>query len=329
MNNKSSNGRFINSPQWQLNGSCRVAFIGECMVELTEPEPENLQLNFAGDSLNTAVYFARELKAFAANIDYVTAVGTDPLSDQMLNQWRQEGLGVKNVARIADKLPGLYWVRANSTGERSFYYWRDVSAARELMRDNAELILYESLKQHDVIYLTGISIAILDIESRTALLNLLGKLKKRGALVMFDSNYRPLLWDSKNIARRWIERVLALVDVAMVSFDDERDLYKDSDPHASVERIHSLGVAEVVVKNGAEPCVVSRAKDRHEVAAMQLSKQLDTTAAGDSFNAAYMAARIQGRPIEQAALQGHALAGRVVQLSGAIIPAADYADEKA
>ena len=106
----------------------RVACIGECMIELSELGDGRLSRTHGGDTLNTAVYLAR----LGVEVDYVTALGDDHFSDEMLAGWRREGVGTALVPRLPGRLPGLYLIRRDASGERSFFYWRDRAPAREL-----------------------------------------------------------------------------------------------------------------------------------------------------------------------------------------------------
>ncbi len=84
---------------------------------------------YGGDTLNTAVYLAR----LGVGVDYITALGDDSLSDEMIAGWAAEGVGTRRVARLPGKLPGLYMIQTDDKGERRFFHWRDSAAARSLM----------------------------------------------------------------------------------------------------------------------------------------------------------------------------------------------------
>ncbi|MGL1381436.1 PfkB family carbohydrate kinase, partial [Vibrio parahaemolyticus] len=60
-----------------------VACIGECMIELSQGAGHQLTRGYGGDTLNTAVYLAR----LGVGVDYITALGTDPFSDEMVEAW--------------------------------------------------------------------------------------------------------------------------------------------------------------------------------------------------------------------------------------------------
>jgi len=305
----------------------RIASIGECMIELSETAGEaarsgGMTRTFGGDTLNTAVYLARSLGKAKAEVHYVTALGDDPFSAEMLAAWKSEGLETGQVLRLPGKLPGLYVIRTDAAGERTFHYWRSAAAARELLRDGQPEALAAGLKGFDLVYLSGITLGILDAESRRRLLALLAALKRGGSRIAFDTNYRPRLWQDRAEAQDAVTRALQLADLALPTFDDEAALFGDAAPEATAARLHDLGVEEVVVKCGAEPCLTSRkAGPQTRVAGETVARPVDTTAAGDSFNGAYLAARLTGAEAAAAAQAGHRLAARVIATKGAIIPA--------
>lgn len=296
----------------------RVAVVGECMIELRGRSP-NLCQGFAGDTLNTAVYLSRLTKALNAQISYMTAVGEDPFSQSMLALWQEEGIDCQYVARIAGRNPGLYIISVDDRGERSFHYWRGESAAKHMFDGEIGAVHLHALTDFDWIYLSGISIAILPEDSRAKLLVALKAARADGAKFAFDNNYRPRLWPNATVACQVYDDFLSLCDLAFITLDDELAMRPAEDLTAVIARCRGYGIAEVVIKRGAEECLLVRDQLRISVPANKVSSVVDTTAAGDSFSAAYLAARIHGLTPAQAARWGHELAAEVIQHSGAII----------
>lgn len=298
----------------------RIAVIGEAMLELSHQTPTFLSLAFAGDTLNFAIYLRRLLQNQAMDIHYVTALGQDAYSDQMLLDWQNEGLKIDLIQRIENKLPGLYLIRTDSKGERTFYFYRSESAARELFKGDNRIALSQQLIGMDYLYFSGISLAILDAASREYFSDILQKAKQAGAQIILDTNYRPSLWTNADSARKSIQTFLKYVDIALPTFIDDQLVFGDTTPEATVQRLFENGVTEIVVKCGDQPALVATKDHQQRVPSCLVDKVIDTTAAGDSFNSAYLAARLLNFDPIKATLFGHKLAAKVITQPGAIIP---------
>ncbi|VTN12460.1 Uncharacterized sugar kinase ydjH [Raoultella terrigena] len=276
--------------------SKKIAVIGECMIELSE---KNAAVNrgFGGDTLNTSVYIARQTDASALAVHYVTALGTDAFSQQMLESWQAEEVKTDLIQRMADRLPGLYYIETDDTGERTFYYWRNEAAAKFWLESEQSAAICEELATFDYLYLSGISLAILSPQSREKLLTLLCECRANGGQVIFDNNYRPRLWASKEETQQVYQQMLTCTDIAFLTLDDEDALWGEKPVEEVIARTHAAGVKEVVVKRGADSCLVSIVGEpQQEIPAVKLPKEkvVDTTAAGDSFSAGYLAVRLTG-----------------------------------
>jgi 2-dehydro-3-deoxygluconokinase len=297
----------------------RFACFGECMVELRSAGPHMFHQSFAGDSCNTAIYLSR-LQPPGWRVEYVSAVGGDPFAAAMRQAWRDEGLGEGLVREVPERSTGLYAIHVDERGERRFSYWRDTSAARAYF-DVPTTPLEEALEHIDALYLSGISIAILDPAAQDRLLGVVQRLKRRGALIAWDNNYRARLWAGPDVARATMARFCALADVALLSMEDALSMQGSDDTTRLLESLHGLPCAEVVVKRGAQPTLVRTLGDSFiEMPVRAVARPVDTTAAGDAFNAAYLAARLGGHSAFEAAAAGNRLAATVVMHPGAIIP---------
>ena len=296
----------------------RVALIGECMIELQQHADGSLRQSFGGDTLNTAVYLARLLGS--GQVDYVTALGDDSFSDAMCKVWSEEGIGLGKVQRLPGRLPGLYCIQTDANGERRFLYWRNEAAVRDCFMTPAAEPILAALTSYDVLYFSGITLAVLRAEGRSRLLMMLAKARSRGAKVAFDNNYRPRLWASVEQAREAYLACLPYVDLALLTEDDEQALYGYTDTDQLLTAYRQRGIDEIVIKRGAQSCIVETDGKRFEIPTQKVERVVDTTAAGDSFSAAYLAARLKGEHPQQAAEAGHRLAGIVIQHPGALVP---------
>ncbi len=305
----------------------RVALFGECMLELQGQAFGALHQGYGGDTFNTAVYLARCGAAAGLQVRYATALGDDPLSSGLLERWAAEGLDLGLVRRLPGRMPGLYMIDTDAQGERHFSYWRDSAAARsyfdagcETGADATPTPLEAQSATLDLLYCSGISLAILPPAGRERLFALMQGLRARGAQVVFDNNYRPRLWPDVAVARAAYARAYGLASTALVTLDDEQALWGEPDAARQLQLCLDLPPAEVVVKRGAAPTWVRASEPAFEVPTEFVPRVVDTTAAGDSFAGAYLAARLGGAAPLAAARAGNRLAARVVQHRGAIVP---------
>lgn len=303
-----------------MNKIKQIGVIGEAMLELSHRTPTTLSLAFAGDTLNFAIYLRRLLQKQAIDIHYVTALGEDAYSDQMLLNWQQEGLKTDLIQRLKNKLPGLYLIRTDNKGERTFYFYRSDSAARELFEGDNRIDLSQQLIGMDYLYFSGISLAILDAASREYFADILRKAQQAGSKIIFDTNYRPSLWDNSESAKTIVQPFLKYVDIALPTFIDDQLVFGDATPEACVQRLLESGIAEIVIKCGADPALVATLNYQQRVPSCLVDKVVDTTGAGDSFNSAYLAARLLNFDPIKATLYAHELAAKVITQPGAIIP---------
>jgi 2-dehydro-3-deoxygluconokinase len=292
----------------------KVACIGECMIELKQAEGGLFSRGYGGDTLNTSVYLAR----LGVEVDYITALGDDPMSDEMVVGWATEGIGTRRVARLKGKLPGIYMIQTDAVGDRRFFHWRENAAARSLMDLPETDAVLDSLATYDVVYLSAITLSIYSPQGRTKLIGALGSARKHGARIVFDTNFRARGWPDPAVARAVFDEAFAVSDIVLASPEDLLPLYPDESDAQLMTRIPCN---EAVLKLLSPGSIVRFEGALQEVRPQAITQPVvDTTAAGDSFSAAYIAARLAGAEPVEAAGAGHRLGGVVVCYPGAIIP---------
>ncbi|WP_232823106.1 sugar kinase [Oceanibium sediminis] len=306
------------TPASARDGYAHIACLGEVMIELSPLTQDTVRVGVAGDTFNTAVYLRRALDSAGAKVSYVTALGDEAMSERILESLAEEGLSTGLIERRAGMSPGLYMITLDSQGERSFSYWRSAAAARTVFQRPAQVPM-EAMGDVDLLYLSGISIAILPQDTRDALCDWIDGFRANGGKLAFDSNYRPRLWPDAETARRDTMKMWSRCDIALPSLDDEMDLFGDVDETAVMDRLARAGVHYGALKRGPSG---PRALDGSGAAlsVAPVTGVVDTTAAGDSFNAGFLAAHAAGGTIAECMEAGHALSARVICHRGAIIP---------
>lgn len=304
----------------------QILAIGEVMLELAPAGEFNgkklMALGYAGDTYNTSIYLAR----LGVRTAYFTRLGDDPYSRELLQIMVQEGLDTASIEAVPGRTPGLYLIANQPNGERNFSFWRGQSPAREMFSTKeSSSALEKRLQEVNTAYFSGVTIGILSDEARATLLCALAEFRARGGKVIFDNNYRPQLWRDRAHAQLAMDQSLAVADIALLTDDDAERLWGSGKPEDILDRCITAGVSEVVLKRGPNPVVVAieprdgQYQQRIQVEVPPVAKVVDTTAAGDSFNAGYLAARFAGENIGRAAARGSRCAGVVIQHRGAIV----------
>ena len=293
----------------------RLIAIGECMVELAHLDGKTLTIGFAGDSSNVMVYLRRW--APQLEVSFLSALGDDPYSRQILAFWKESGIRTNHVEILPGELPGLSIIQNETNGERNFYYWRAQSAYRKLVPTVGDEL---NVRAFDFLYLSGITVAATPKEHRTTLLHWIENAKRMGIKIVFDPNYRDRLWKDSDEARVVLGPFIDLTDLFLASDDDLKSLLPDQADTSFVLELMARGCSEAVIRRGSKPCDIFYNGKHLQVDAMN-AIPIDTTGAGDSFNGTYLACRIQGVTPENAAGHAHTIAAQVVAHKGAVIPA--------
>lgn len=292
----------------------KVIAIGEAMVEMAPVGPGLYHRAFAGDSFNTIWHMAQLLRHKSVMAGLVTRLGQDRLSRDFLDEMQADGLDISGISIDPVRNIGLYLIELQGV-ERHFHYWRSASAARALADDPA--ILAKAVSGAALIHLSGITLAILTPTARQTLLRVLQVARTQGARIAFDPNIRPALWPSPDETRAAMQEMMAITDIALPSFDDESRLWGDTTPGTTIDRFQANGVREVVVKDGPHPVHAMADSAMLVQQTPKVENLLDTSGAGDAFNAGYLSARLMRYDAASAISVGQTLAAEVIKIMGA------------
>jgi len=305
-----------------------IFLFGECMVELmaasqekssscsSNATPKILKQSFAGDVFNTAVYLKRTFSE--VNVQLVTAVGKDNFSLEMIQAFESEKVGTVHVYQSDNKIPGLYAIQLDDSGERSFTYWREDSAARQVMQHIDEAAI-KLLAQGDVFFFSGISLAVIEPCDRESFWAMIEKIKAAGVIIVFDPNYRSRMWDSQAQAKVQFEQAFSYADTLLPGVDDFQQLYSMTTSEDVYHFCKQYQFDELVIKNGEAGIFCYTNEQVYHFEITPIESVVDTTSAGDSFNGVYLGARIEGHDISSAITLASKAAGFVIQHYGAIV----------
>ncbi|MCJ8319962.1 MAG: sugar kinase [Colwellia sp.] len=297
----------------------KVVVMGECMVEFSpNTENSNYKQSFAGDVYNTAVYLKR-LQKNNTDVAILTAVGDDIMSDAMVDCFLNNGINTHLVKRVCNKQPGAYLIKTSDEGERSFVYWRDTSAAKVTISQLSDNDKDSLISQCDLFYFSGISIAIIDEKERNSFWQLIADLRNAGTQIIFDSNFRSRLWQSHDEAKRQFDKAFRQSDIVFAGVEDFFLLYQSRSFSELDTFFNDYSIDELIIKNGANGVFYRSTTEQFIVDIDPIENVIDTTSAGDSFNSAFISAKINQFSAVDAIKQACRLSACVIQHDGAII----------
>ncbi len=296
-----------------------IFIFGEAMLEY-HSGGTGAGLRYGGDTLNTAIHLAR----LGHDVAYVTAVGGDPISDALVSSWADEGIDTRYILRHPTRSPGIYAIHVDAAGERSFLYWRERSAARDMFSLPGMTDVVMAAQSADLVYFSLISLAILPPDGRDQLLALAATVKKAGGRVAYDSNFRMSLFENLAEAQTLSDRAMACATIGMPTNVDEEQLFDQAmiEPDIAARWLES-GCAEVCVKAGERGCFFAATDQTSFHAKADQVTPVDTSGAGDAFNAGYLSKRLTGESAQAASQAGQDLARWVIGHTGAIPPRAE------
>jgi 2-dehydro-3-deoxygluconokinase len=297
----------------------RVVVVGEAIIELVRGGDGRFALGCGGDTFNVAIYLARSGMQAA----FATALGEDPYSKAILALAAAEGVASDLVLQVRGRLPGLVVDDGNSSGAHHAQEWRGEAPARELFELPEWARLADGLSKAKLVYFSGITLSLYSNVGLGRFLAIIETIRQQGVKIAFDGNFRPRGWRGDLPRTRTVfMEALKRVDIALPTYDDEAVLWGDPSPEATVERLQAFGIAEIVVKNGPNSALVAAGGQSDFIPVPEVVTPVDATAAGDGFNAAYIAARLSGSAPREAAAAAHRLAGQVIRHRGALMPRA-------
>lgn len=297
----------------------KLVAIGETIIDLiaTEPvsyeEAEAFQKCFGGAPMNTAVGAAK----LGVETGVVTAVGGDPLGRFAIETLRRNGVDVTHV-KVKGGLRTTISFVANEpgTGERTFFFYRKPwceTADSALLPGDVPKAYLASAK---VLHVSGFALS--QEPSRSTILQAIKEAKRAGVKISFDPTLRLDVWGSRGEMRQVYREALGLADVASFSIEEAEEILGSSEPREAASRAFEMGVGLVGLKRGAEGSILaSKGGEYHEAPAFKV-KPVDTTGAGDAWNAGLLAGLIEGRDLKTCALLANAAGAIVVTARGAI-----------
>lgn len=295
-----------------------IVAIGEPLVEFNQAraaDPSTYLQGYGGDTSNMAIAAAR----LGARVGYVTRLGNDRFGRMFLDLWHEEGVDTTGVATDAEAPTGIYFVSHGPQGHE-FSYLRAGSAASRMRPDTLPQDVVRSAR---LVHASGISQAI-SATACDAVMAAFALAREAGALVTYDPNLRLKLWPLAR-ARAVIVATVSLCTWCLPSLEDAQVLFGGVTPDDMIDALHAAGAQGVVLKRGAEGCIVSH-RGRREALRADRVTSVDATGAGDCFDGAFATRLLAGDDAFAAARYANAAAALATTGYGAVAPLPRPAD---
>jgi len=295
-----------------------IVALGEPLVEFNQArstDPTAYVQGFGGDTSNMAIAAAR----LGASVGYVTRLGADRFGRMFLDLWMREGVDAAGVALEAEASTGVYFV-THSTQGHEFSYLRAGSAASRMRPDTLPLAVLRTAR---LVHASGISQAI-SATACDAVFAAFDIARAQGSLVTYDPNVRLKLWPLTR-ARACVLAAAAQCTWCLPSREDAALLFEGLAPDAVVDALHRAGARGVVLKQGADGCLVSDGARREHLRAHRV-QSVDATGAGDCFDGAFAARLLAGDDPFAAARYANVAAALATTGFGAVAPLPRSAD---
>lgn len=273
-------------PAWPQPG-------GECLSS-------QLGLHCGGVAANTAL----ALNPWRITTHLIGCVGQDQFGDLLLRTLKKNGVDVRHVQRTPRALTGLLYINVTPDGQRTFFGSR---GANRLTRSS--LIFPSLVRQSAAAHLVGYS--LLDPGPEKTARQILRTFQGRGKWVSFDVGMEP----SQKIPER-ILRLLPQIDLLFLSNHEAAAITDHRDPRKSFLQLQRVGAREIVMKLGKRGCLISDGGVLRQVPSFTV-RAVDSTGAGDAFNAAFLQARLRGWSAREAALAANAAGASAASRVGA------------
>jgi 2-dehydro-3-deoxygluconokinase len=290
-----------------------ICSIGECMIEITNVEKELYNYSVAGDTLNFTSYLDQSI----FNKFYLTAIGTSDINKGVINFLKKKKINTDLVKKISSKEIGLYLIKNTKRGEKKFYYWRDDSAANFFF-NNINKSLFKKKYNFDYIYLTGITLSLLDFKNIDKFIMHLANLRKKNSKIIFDFNIRIKRWSKKNL-NLYLNKILSNIDILFCSGED-LVCWKNNDHIKTLENIlKKFNIYHAIYRKNEEYNYSFFKNKKFMIKNKPIKKVVDTSGAGDGYNAAYLSNFIISNNPQLALNEASKIGAKIVMKKGAIV----------
>lgn len=290
---------------------------GEILVDMIAEESDQSDQSDQSDPMAYQAYFggspsnlSMNCSRFGLSVSLVSALGNDRLGHFLLEQIKLRGLDNAGIQRLERPTSMVLLNRSSGTPIPAFY--RNADYHLEYTP-----YLAEQVKQAKLIHFSCWPVS--RRPARDTLLTALDEAKRQNALICFDPNHHPGLWEDGEEAIPYLQDILSRVDIVKPSQDDAERIFGSGSPHAQMQRFHDAGANLVILTLGKDGLMASNGTEILELPSVA-RRVVDTTGAGDAFWSGLYAALLKGYSLRRALEVGSAVSAFKLEYCGAVTP---------
>jgi 5-dehydro-2-deoxygluconokinase len=287
--------RFVTLPEGTRMLADEVLTMGRIGVDLY---PQQI-----GVSLREVQTFAKFLGGSPANVAVAAArygrrsaiisrTGDDPFGAFIHDALRGFGVDERFVTPVPKLPTPVTFCEIFPPDDFPLYFYR-FPKAPDLEIYESELDL-AAIAAADIFWVTGTGLS--EEPSRSATLAAL-RARNRSGITVFDLDYRPMFWSSRDEARRWYQQVLPYVTVAVGNLDEAETAVGVREPGKAAAALHEAGVELAVIKQGPKGVLASRGGVEVQVPPVPI-EVVNGLGAGDAFGGALCHSLLSGWDLE-------------------------------
>jgi 5-dehydro-2-deoxygluconokinase len=258
-----------------------------------------------GRSLRHVESFAKFLGGSAANVAVASArhgrrtalisrTGQDPFGEYLHDALQGFGVDDRFVTPVPEYPTPVTFCEIFPPDDFPLYFYRKPKAPDLVIR--SEELDLDAIRSAEIFWVTVTGLS--ESPSREATLAAL-EARGRSGITVLDLDYRPMFWSSREEARRWVQKALPHVTVAVGNLDECDTAVGVREPQAAADALHAAGVELAIVKQGPEGVLASDGKERVSVPPTPVDV-VNGLGAGDAFGGALCHSLLAGWDLEYA-----------------------------
>ena len=263
-------------------GKYDVTALGELLIDFTENGISSqgnpvMEANPGGAPCNVLSMLNR----LGHKTNFIGKIGKDMFGSQLETSLKEVGIGTDGLVFDEKIHTTLAFVHTAPDGDREFSFYRNPGADMMLSEEEVDL---EQIKNSRIFHFGSLSMT--DEICRKATRKAVSAAKEAGVLISFDPNLREPLWKSMGDARDQIAYGLSQCQILKISDNEIQWLTGREDYEEGIAVIkEKFDIPMILLSMGKEGSRAYIGSRRVEVPAFIQKDTIDTTGAGDTFDA--------------------------------------------